>query len=86
MDELTLHFKGHVLGGSPNGQAEVRPALTGLTFIHTATQKDAKRLLTTDFNADPNVCPRQTESTDLFIASEAEECHICWRLSNCLVT
>jgi len=29
--------------------------LTGLTFIHAATQKDAKRLLTADFNADPNV-------------------------------
>lgn len=38
-----------------NGQTEVKPPLTGLTFIHTATQKDAKRLLTTDFNADPNV-------------------------------
>ena len=59
-DELTIHFKGQVLAGRTNGQVETKPAstpLTGLTFIHTATQKDAKRLLTTDFNADPNVCP-----------------------------
>ena len=41
--------------GGTNGQTEVKPPLTGLTFIHTATQKDAKRLLTRDFNADPNV-------------------------------
>ena len=54
LDELTLHFKGQVMGGT-NGQTEVKPPLTGLTFIHTATQKDAKRLLTTDFNCDPNV-------------------------------
>jgi len=54
LDELTLHFKGQVMRGT-NGQTEVKPPLTGLTFIHTATQKDAKRLLTTDFNADPNV-------------------------------
>jgi len=54
LDELTLHFKGQVMGGT-NGQTEVKQPLTGLTFIHTATQKDAKRLLTTDFNADPNV-------------------------------
>jgi len=54
LDELTLHFKGQVMG-STNGQTDVKPPLTGLTFIHTATQKDAKRLLTRDFNADPNV-------------------------------
>ena len=55
MDELTLHFKGQVMGGTTsNGQPEVKP-VSGLTFIHTATLKDAKRLLTTDFNADPNV-------------------------------
>jgi hypothetical protein len=54
LDELTLHFKGQVMGGSP-GQTEAKSALTGLTFIHTANQKDAKRLLTTEFNADPNV-------------------------------
>jgi len=55
MDELTLHFKGKVIGGKlSNGQPEVKP-VSGLTFIHTATLKDAKRLLTTDFNADPNV-------------------------------
>lgn len=56
-DEITLRFKGQVLGGASNGQPEVKPALTGLTFIHTATQKDAKQLLTRDFHADPNVCP-----------------------------
>lgn len=50
-DELVFHFTGRVLGGS----GEVKPPLTGLTFIHTSTQKEAKRLLTTDFNADPNV-------------------------------
>jgi len=55
-DELTLHFKGQVLAGRTNGQTETKSPLTGLTFIHTATQKDAKRLLTTDFNEDPNVC------------------------------
>jgi hypothetical protein len=55
MDELTLHFKGQVMGGkASNGQPEVKP-VSGLTFIHTPTLKDAKRLLTTDFNADPNV-------------------------------
>jgi hypothetical protein len=54
-DDVTLHFKGHVMNGQTNGQAEAKPPLTGLTFIHTATQKDAKKLLTTDFNADPNV-------------------------------
>jgi hypothetical protein len=47
------------MGGKGEGQ-ESQPGLNGLTFIHTATQKDAKRLLTTDFNADPNVClPRR---------------------------
>jgi hypothetical protein len=55
VDELTLHFKGQVLAGRTNGQTETKSPLTGLTFIHTATPKDAKRLLTTDFNADPNV-------------------------------
>jgi hypothetical protein len=56
VDDLTLHFKGQVMGGQSNGQTEGKPTVTGLTFIHTTTQKDAKRLLTTDFNADPNVC------------------------------
>jgi hypothetical protein len=55
IDDLTLHFKGQVMGGPSNGQTEAKSMVTGLTFIHTATQKDAKRLLTTDFNADPNV-------------------------------
>jgi hypothetical protein len=57
MDDLTLHFKGQIMGGR---REESQPgSLYGLTFIHTATQKDAKRLLTTNFNADPNVCPRR---------------------------
>jgi hypothetical protein len=56
VDDLTLHFKGQVMSGQSNGQTEGQPTVTGLTFIHTTTQKDAKRLLTTDFNADPNVC------------------------------
>lgn len=54
LDELTFNFKGQVMGGSA-GQTEAKQTLTGLTFIHTANQKDSKRLLTTDFNADPNV-------------------------------
>jgi hypothetical protein len=54
LDELTFHFRGQVMGGS-TGQPEVKNTLTGLTFIHTTNQKDAKRQLTTDFNADPNV-------------------------------
>ena len=45
-------FRGQVLQAA----GEQKPAVTGLTFIHTSTQKDAKKLLTTDFNADPNVC------------------------------
>lgn len=52
-------------GKSSNGQPEVKP-VSGLTFIHTATLKDAKRLLTTDFNADPNVpYPSNPEITDM---------------------
>ena len=55
VDDLTVHFKGRVLGGQINGQTDAKPGINGLTFIHTATPKDAKKLLTTDFNADPNV-------------------------------
>jgi hypothetical protein len=55
-DELNILFRGQVLGGKPGeAQTQNKPGLKGLTFIHTAAQKDAKRLLTTDFNADPNV-------------------------------
>jgi hypothetical protein len=51
-DELIFHFNGQILDGST---ADGKAPLNGLTFIHTATQKDVKKLLTTDFNADPNV-------------------------------
>lgn len=67
------------MGGPSNGQTEAKSMVTGLTFIHTATQKDAKRLLTTDFNADPNVyISHLTRANDL--ASKTQECHLCRRL------
>ena len=67
---MTLHFKGSVMGGQTNGQTEVRPPLNGLTFIHAATLRDAKKLLTTDFNADPNVL-LIIEAADEVLAPEA---------------
>jgi hypothetical protein len=55
VDDLTLRFKGLILGGGNGFEAKPNSGVTGLTFIHAASQKDAKRLLTADFNADPNV-------------------------------
>lgn len=55
VDDLTLHFKGLILGGGNGIDTKPNSGVTGLTFIHAASQKDAKRLLTADFNADPNV-------------------------------
>lgn len=43
------------MNGQPNGQTDAKSPLTGLTFIHTSSLKDAKKLLTTDFHADPNL-------------------------------
>jgi hypothetical protein len=76
IDELTLHFKGQVMGGQSNGQTEGKPTVTGLTFIHTTTQKDAKRLLTTDFNADPNVSVLLLAKTHM-LATKTQKRYVC---------
>jgi hypothetical protein len=53
VDELIFHFKGDAL--SSTATQDAKSSLTGLTFIHASSQNAAKRLLTADFHANPNV-------------------------------